>query len=100
MFKVGDKYHALYTGCNRDKVRARLMKQVLLHATSDDAVKWGEEHRRDAASAPEGCDDRNWRDPFVLWDEENEEYMLILGTRVGEDKRLMTGRWSSSPPRI
>lgn len=40
VFKVGDKYHALYTGCNRDKVRARLMKQVLLHATSDDAVKW------------------------------------------------------------
>ena len=39
VFKVGDKYHALYTGCNRDKVRARLMKQVLLHATSDDAVK-------------------------------------------------------------
>ncbi len=92
VFKVGDKYHALYTGCNRDKVRARLMKQVLLHATSDDAVKWEKNIAETLLPPQEGYDDRNWRDPFVLWDEENEEYMLILGTRVGEDKRLMTGR--------
>ena len=92
MFKVGDKYHALYTGCNRDKVKARLMKQVLLHATSDDAVKWEKNIAETLLPPQEGYDDRNWRDPFVLWDEENEEYMLILGTRVGEDKRLMTGR--------
>ena len=92
VFKVGDKYHALYTGCNRDKVRARLMKQVLLHATSDDAVKWEKNIAETLLPPQEGYDDRNWRDPFVLWDEENEEYMLILGTRVGEDKHLMTGR--------
>ena len=92
VFKVGDKYHALYTGCNRDKVKARLMKQVLLHATSDDAVKWEKNIAETLLPPQEGYDDRNWRDPFVLWDEENEEYMLILGTRVGEDKRLMTGR--------
>ena len=84
VFKVGDKYHALYTGCNRDKVKARLMKQVLLHATSDDAVKWEKNIAETLLPPQEGYDDRNWRDPFVLWDEENEEYMLILGTRVGE----------------
>ena len=37
-------------------------------------------------------DKRNWRDPFVLWDEEREEYLLILGARKGEDKRKQTGR--------
>ena len=68
------------------------MKQVLLHATSDDAVKWEKNIAETLLPPQEGYDDRNWRDPFVLWDEENEEYMLILGTRVGEDKRLMTGR--------
>ena len=40
----------------------------------------------------EGYDKRNWRDPFVLWDEEREEYLLILGARKGEDKRKQTGR--------
>ena len=70
VFKVGDKYHALYTGCNRDKVRARLMKQVLLHATSDDAVKWEKNIAETLLPPQEGYDDRNWRDPFVLWDEE------------------------------
>ena len=52
VFKVGDKYHALYTGCNRDKVRARLMKQVLLHATSDDAVKWEDVYKRQVPRDP------------------------------------------------
>ena len=69
VFKVGDKYHALYTGCNRDKVKARLMKQVLLHATSDDAVKWEKNIAETLLPPQEGYDDRNWRDPFVLWDE-------------------------------
>ena len=33
--------------------------------------------------------------PFVLWDEEREEYLLILGARKGEDKRKQTGRLAS-----
>ena len=40
----------------------------------------------------EGYDRRNWRDPFVLWDENKGEYLLILGARKGEDKRKQTGR--------
>ena len=64
----------------------------MLHATSKDGITW--EKSKEALEIPpqEGYDKRNWRDPFVLWDEEREEYLLILGARKGEDKRKQTGR--------
>lgn len=92
VFKAQGKYHALYTGCNRDMVREGKMDQVLLHAVSDDAVTWTKNIADSVLPPQPGYDARNWRDPYVIWDEQNEEYLLILGTRTGWDKSLMTGR--------
>lgn len=39
-----------------------------------------------------GYDQGNWRDSFVLWDDEKQEYLLILGTRKDRDKRKQTGQ--------
>lgn len=92
VFKIGETYHALYTGCNRDKVYAGTGQQVLLHATSTDAVHWEKNITETLLPPQEGYDVRNWRDPYVLWDEDAEEYMLILGSRIGQDKACQTGR--------
>ncbi len=92
VFKVGETYHALYTGCNRDKVHAGTGQQVLLHATSTDAVHWEKNITETLLPPQEGYDVRNWRVPYVLWDEDAEEYMLILGSRIGQDKACQTGR--------
>ena len=92
VFETEAGFHAFYTGYNREFLKAGKTSQTLLHATSTDGITW--EKSKEALEIPpqEGYDKRNWRDPFVLWDEEREEYLLILGARKGEDKRKQTGR--------
>ena len=92
VFETEAGFHAFYTGYNREFLKAGKTSQTLLHATSKDGITW--EKSKEALEIPpqEGYDKRNWRDPFVLWDEEREEYLLILGARKGEDKRKQTGR--------
>ena len=87
VFETEAGFHAFYTGYNREFLKAGKTSQTLLHATSKDGITW--EKSKEALEIPpqEGYDKRNWRDPFVLWDEEREEYLLILGARKGEDKR-------------
>lgn len=92
VFEAQGCFHAFYTGYNREFLKAGKTSQTLLHATSQDGINW--EKSKEALEIPpqSGYDKRNWRDPFVLWDEENQEYLLILGARKGEDKRKQTGR--------
>ena len=92
VFETEAGFHAFYTGYNREFLKAGKTSQTLLHATSKDGITW--EKSKEALEIPpqEGYDKRNWRDPFVLWDEERKEYLLILGARKGEDKRKQTGR--------
>ena len=76
--KQRQDFNAFYTGYNREFLKAGKTSQTLLHATSKDGITW--EKSKEALEIPpqEGYDKRNWRDPFVLWDEEREEYLLIL----------------------
>ena len=92
VFEAEGCFHAFYTGYNREFLKAGKTSQTLLHATSSDGISW--EKSKEALEIPpqEGYDKRNWRDPFVIWDDEREEYLLILGARKGEDKRKQTGR--------
>lgn len=92
VFEAQGCFHALYTGYNREFLKAGKTSQTLLHATSQNGINW--EKSKEALEIPpqSGYDKRNWRDPFVLWDKENQEYLLILGARKGEDKRKQTGR--------
>lgn len=92
VFGTDKMFHAFYTGYNREFLKEGKTSQILLHAVSMDGVTW--EKSKEALKLPpqEGYDRRNWRDPFVLWDEKAKEYILILGARKGEDKRKQTGR--------
>ena len=92
VFEAQGCFHAFYTGYNREFLKAGKTSQTLLHATSQDGINW--EKSKEALEIPpqSGYDRRNWRDPFVLWDEERQEYLWILGARKGEDKRKQTGR--------
>lgn len=92
VFQVEHKYHAFYTGYNREFLKAGKVSQVLLHAVSEDGILWKKLKEELKLPPQAGYDRRNWRDPFVLWDEEKGEYLLILGARKGEDKRKQTGR--------
>lgn len=97
VFEAGSRFHALYTGFNRDFAAAGRPAQVLMHAVSDDLQHWTTSHE-ELILPQVGYDAENWRDPFVLRDEPNERWVMILGARKGEDQRAATGRtvWFTS----
>lgn len=84
-------YHAFYTGYNRDYPKYGKASQVLMHATSIDLVNWEKSKETLTITPQEGYDPDNWRDPFVLWNDEKQEYLLILGARKIDGEKLING---------
>ncbi len=85
-------YHAFYTGFNRDYPKQGKPSQVLMHAISHDLKNWEKTNDAVTFTPQPGYDPDDWRDPFVLWDDEENQYILILGTRLAGDKHRQTGR--------
>lgn len=93
VFKAQDGvYHAFYTGFNYTFEERGKAAQVLMHAISDDLEHWTKTQDALTFTPQEGYDPHDWRDPFVIWDEEKQEYLLILGARKLGPKTCMTGR--------
>ncbi len=80
VFEAEGEYHAMYTGFNRDFAKVGKDPQVLMKATSKDLYHWEKNDEKLVAPQP-GYDPQDWRDPFVMWNEERGEYMMILGAR-------------------
>ncbi len=92
VFSAEGLFHAFYTGYNRDYEKQGKNPQVLLHAVSKDLLHW-EKRRDEVTFTPQaGYDAGDWRDPFVLWQEEEKRYLLLLGTRKASPKTAQTGR--------
>ena len=71
-----------------------------MRAVSDDLLHW-EKCGEFFLPAPEGYDGNDWRDPYILWDEGSEEYIMILGARKLEgEKRYAPAAQSGIPRRI
>lgn len=92
IFEGEGQYHAFYTGYNREYPKQGKASQVLMHAVSDDLVHWTKTQDKLTFTPQEGYDPDDWRDPFVLWDEEKGQYMLILGARKAGPKTRQSGR--------
>ena len=89
-------FHLFYTGWNPANPRGR---EFVMHATSPDLVKWTKhpEHK----FGPDGMiyaapKDRDFRDPFVVWDEEEKRWWMLLCARSAKDNRPVTGFYTSS----
>ena len=91
VFKGPDGYIAMYTGYNRDYPEQGRASQVLMLAESDDLVTWRKTEKSVVVPQP-GYDLDDWRDPFVLWDEEAGSWLMILGGRKIEGGRIINGR--------
>ncbi|MGN6128691.1 MAG: family 43 glycosylhydrolase [Humibacter sp.] len=91
VFKANDTYYALYTGYNRDYPEQGKASQVLMIATSSDLVNWTKTNRELVVPQP-GYDPDDWRDPFVLWDDEAAAWRMILGARALDGAQIITGR--------
>jgi beta-fructofuranosidase len=98
VFEADGHFHAYYTGYNRDYPGVAKAAQVLMHAVSDDLEHWTKIPGELVTPEP-GFDADNWRDPFVLRDEDADRWVMILGTRRDGDPIEVTGRtvWYTSP---
>ena len=92
VFEAEGKFHIFYTGYNRDYPAQGKASQVLMHADSDDLRHWTKTQEALTFCPQEGYDPDDWRDPFVIWNEEAQEYLLILGARKIGPKTEQTGR--------
>lgn len=92
VLKTENKYHAFYTGNNFEYPNQGKPGQILMHAVSDDALNWEKDIEFPLILAEEGYDPDDWRDPFVLWDEEHKEYLMLLGARLKGPKTRKSGR--------
>lgn len=92
VFEAEGSFHAIYTGYNRDYEAQGKNPQVLMHAVSSDLVHWEKTGEGLTILPQPGYDPGDWRDPFVMWDEENGHYLLVLGTRLSGPKSAQTGR--------
>jgi beta-fructofuranosidase len=92
VFEGEGQYHIFYTGYNRNYPKLGKPSQVLMHAVSDDLIHWTKTNDKLTFTPQEGYDPDDWRDPFVLRDEDNDQYMLILGARKKGPKTQQTGR--------
>ena len=90
VFQGEGRFHALYAVYNRNYPKQGKPSQALMRAVSDDLLHW-EKCGEFFLPAPEGYDGNDWRDPYILWDEGSEEYIMILGARKLEGKKVRTG---------
>lgn len=69
-------FHAFYTGHNG----SLYPKEVIMHATSSDMIKWTKYPEHSFAASSQ-YDKNDFRDPFVFYNEEERQYWMLITTR-------------------
>ena len=98
------QFHIFYTGCNPSNPKGT---QFVMHATSADLIRWTK-HPEDIFG-PDGelyanSRERDFRDPCVFWNEEAQEYWMVLcaGDRKTGRQGLAISKdlatWKLAPP--
>lgn len=73
--------HIFYTGGNRP----RETPQTICHATSIDGITFVKDSRNPLFGPDtDWFEARDWRDPFVFWNEDHGQYWMLLSGRVRE----------------
>jgi beta-fructofuranosidase len=80
--KANGQYHIFYTGHNPHLREQGKPEQGIMHAVSDDMVKW-KKIPGDTFFAPgDKYEPHDWRDAFVFWNEDAKEYNMLLAARL------------------
>jgi len=81
VFKAKDGlFHIFYTGHNDSFAVQGKPKECVLHAVSRDGYTW-EKRKNEVLYAPEGYSNNDFRDPQVLWNEEENCYWMLVAAR-------------------
>jgi beta-fructofuranosidase len=74
-------YHIFYTGHNPHLRQQGQPVEAVMHAVSKDLLAW-EKMPADTFFAPQDeYEPDDWRDPFVFWNSEAQEYWMLLAAR-------------------
>lgn len=78
------RFHIFYTGHNPHLRAAGRPEEAVMHAVSDDLLRWTKVPG-DTFFSPQPGDYElhDWRDPFVFRNEEAGEYWMLLAARLG-----------------
>lgn len=75
-------FHIFYTGHNPALREAGRPQEAILHATSPDLQTWTKDPDFFfPAPLDQGYEPDDWRDPFVFWNEEAGEWLMLLAAR-------------------
>jgi beta-fructofuranosidase len=79
-----DAFHIFYTGHNGHFYNTPKPVQGVLHATSPDLRTWRKDPGLFFLASTDRYEKDDWRDPFVFWNEEAQEYWMLLAARKKE----------------
>src|ERR1041384_6402821 len=82
VLSAGGTNHIFYTGHNPHLRRAAKPEQAVMHAVSDDLTHWTKLPEDTFFAPAEGYEPHDWRDPFVFWNEEKDEWQMLLAART------------------
>jgi beta-fructofuranosidase len=74
-------FHIFYTGHNGHFEKTERPVQGVMHATSADLRSWTKDAGFLFFAPTERFEKDDWRDPFVFWNAEAEEYWMLLAAR-------------------
>ena len=81
---ANNQYHIFYTGNNPHLAEQGKPEQAIMHAVSDDMKKWEKLPEQTFFAPTDRYEKDDWRDPFVFWNEESQEYNMLLAARFKE----------------
>jgi len=88
VIRAGDEFHIFYTGHNL----AAGIPQTVCHATSADGITWTKDPAN-PISVPDitRFEGKDWRDPFVFWNEHEQRYWMLLSARSAAHPAVSRG---------
>jgi beta-fructofuranosidase len=82
VIKAMGKYHIFYTGHNPHLADKGLPIEAIMHAESQDLINW-QKIPSDTFFAPQDhYETHDWRDPYVFWNDEAQEFWMLLAARL------------------
>lgn len=82
VMRAEDQFHMFYVGHNPYFPARGRPRQGVMHAVSEDLITWTKVTRDPFFAPPDQYEVDDWRDPFVFWNEEAQQYWMLLAARL------------------
>lgn len=80
-------FHLFHTGINEQLP----VQQKIIHATSKDLYHWQKDKEFLLCADKKRYEKNDWRDPFVFWNENRNEYWMLIAARFKSGPDLRRG---------